>query len=331
MTFQIETALAGATGLEYTRSLSRNGFSQVTAVFSDKTDIYFARQQVNERLREARSTLPMGAEPRMGPISTGLGEIYMWSVAFRPKSGPGASEKEFGWRRDGSYLTPEGQKLTTDIAAGTNADLSIIGTRWLIDFVQQGIAEPLDGYITPEFKDRFIDTFLSPSVMEGKTYGLPIAASARSHQGGPSVCTRPLSAAHPILVGMNRPTAIRLIDGGARFIATNPDATGPTPSGVVPATGAVAALITKATGREPYVVGKPNPMMFRSALNKIGAHSEETGMIGDRMDTDIIAGMEAGLHTVLVLTGLTTEADVAKYPFRPNQILNGVHELVDQV
>lgn len=72
------------------------------------------------------------------------------------------------------------QKLTTDIAAGTNADLSIIGTRWLIDFVQQGIAEPLDGYITPEFKDRFIDTFLSPSVMEGKTYGLPIAASARA-------------------------------------------------------------------------------------------------------------------------------------------------------
>jgi multiple sugar transport system substrate-binding protein len=72
------------------------------------------------------------------------------------------------------------QKLTTDIAAGTNADLAIIGTRWLIDFVQQGIAEPLDGYITPEFKDRFIDTFLSPSVMEGKTYGLPIAASARA-------------------------------------------------------------------------------------------------------------------------------------------------------
>ena len=125
--------------------------------------------------------------------------------------------------------------------------------------------------------------------------------------------------------------AIRLIDGGARFIVTNPDATGPSADGPLPATGAIAALITKATGRDPYVVGKPNPMMFRSAMRRIEAHSETTAMIGDRMDTDIVAGMEAGLHTVLVLTGLTTEADVATYPFRPNQILNGVHELVDQI
>ncbi len=115
VTFQIETALAGTTGLEYTRSLSRNGFSQVTAVFTDKTDIYFARQQVNERLREARAALPAGIEPRMGPVSTGLGEIYMWTVAFGPKPGPGVSERPFGWRSDGSYLTPEGQALTTDV------------------------------------------------------------------------------------------------------------------------------------------------------------------------------------------------------------------------
>ena len=115
VTFQIETALAGTTGLEYTRSLSRNGFSQVTAVFTDKTDIYFARQQVNERLREARAALPAGVEPRMGPVSTGLGEIYMWTVAFGPKPASGAAERPFGWRNDGSYLTPEGQKLTTDI------------------------------------------------------------------------------------------------------------------------------------------------------------------------------------------------------------------------
>ena len=72
------------------------------------------------------------------------------------------------------------QKLTTDISAGANADLSIIGTRWLLDFVSQGIVEPLDGYVTPEFKGRFIETFLTPSVMDGKTYGLPIAASARA-------------------------------------------------------------------------------------------------------------------------------------------------------
>ncbi|MFV0281174.1 MAG: efflux RND transporter permease subunit [Rhodoblastus sp.] len=115
ITFQIETALAGTTGLEYTRSLSRNGFSQVTAVFTDKTNIYFARQQVNERLREARASLPAGVEPRMGPISTGLGEIYMWTVAFGPKPAPDAAEADFGWRRDGSYLTPEGHKLVTEI------------------------------------------------------------------------------------------------------------------------------------------------------------------------------------------------------------------------
>jgi NagD protein len=123
--------------------------------------------------------------------------------------------------------------------------------------------------------------------------------------------------------------AIRLINAGARFIATNPDATGPSAEGPMPATGAVAALITKATGKEPYVVGKPNPMMFRSALNKIGAHSENTGMIGDRMDTDIIAGIEAGLHTVLVLTGISDAAEIERYPFRPDEVLNSVADLVD--
>jgi NagD protein len=123
--------------------------------------------------------------------------------------------------------------------------------------------------------------------------------------------------------------AIRLINNGSRFIATNPDATGPSADGVLPATGSVAALISKATGREPYIVGKPNPMMFRSAMNKINAHSESTGMIGDRMDTDIVAGIEAGLHTVLVLTGIADEAEIAKYPFRPNEILNSIADLLE--
>ncbi|WEO77027.1 HAD-IIA family hydrolase [Cryobacterium sp. SO2] len=122
--------------------------------------------------------------------------------------------------------------------------------------------------------------------------------------------------------------AIRLLLKGARFIVTNPDATGPSAEGPMPATGAIAALITKATGMEPYVVGKPNPMMFRSAMNRIGAHSENTGMIGDRMDTDIVAGIEAGLHTVLVLTGISDPAEVARYPFRPDEILDGVHQLL---
>ena len=125
--------------------------------------------------------------------------------------------------------------------------------------------------------------------------------------------------------------AIRLIDAGARFIITNPDATGPSTDGVLPATGAIAALISEATQRKPYVVGKPNPMMFRSALNRLGVHSEHTGMIGDRMDTDIVAGMEAGLHTVLVLTGISTRESVKRFPFRPSEIVAGVHELVGEV
>jgi NagD protein len=122
--------------------------------------------------------------------------------------------------------------------------------------------------------------------------------------------------------------AIRLINDGARFIATNPDQTGPSAEGALPATGSVAALITKATGKEPYVVGKPNPMMFRSAMNKIGAHSENTGMIGDRMDTDILAGIEAGLHTILVLSGISDRAEIDRYPFRPDEVLDSVADLL---
>ncbi len=117
VTFPVETALAGIPGLESTRSISRNGFSQVTAVFHDDVDIYFARQQVNERLTEAKETLPQGAEPVMGAISTGLGEIYMWTVAYTHPKGQGATIKdgEPGWQSDGSYLTPEGHKLKGDV------------------------------------------------------------------------------------------------------------------------------------------------------------------------------------------------------------------------
>ena len=125
--------------------------------------------------------------------------------------------------------------------------------------------------------------------------------------------------------------AIRLILAGARFIATNPDATGPSTEGPMPATGSVAALITKATGRDPYFVGKPNPMMFRSALNRIEAHSESTVMVGDRMDTDVVAGIEAGLDTILVLTGSTTLGDVENYPYRPGRILQSIADAVDLV
>src|SRR3954449_2918868 len=145
--------------------------------------------------------------------------------------------------------------------------------------------------------------------------------------------------------------AIRLIVNGARFIATNPDPTGPspegplpatgsgagpisrapggrTPEGPLPATGSVAALISRATGVLPYYVGKPNPLMMRSALNAIDAHSETTAMIGDRMDTDVVSGLEAGLETILVLTGISTRESAERYPYRPSRIVESVADLV---
>ena len=126
-------------------------------------------------------------------------------------------------------------------------------------------------------------------------------------------------------------TAIRLIEGGARFIATNPDPTGPSTAGPIPATGSVAALITRATQVEPYFVGKPNPLMMRSALNRIDAHSESTVMVGDRMDTDIVSGLEAGLRTILVLTGSTRPDAVERFPYRPTHIRDSVADLIDLV
>jgi NagD protein len=125
--------------------------------------------------------------------------------------------------------------------------------------------------------------------------------------------------------------AIRLVGAGARFIATNPDPTGPAPDGPLPATGSVAALISRATGVEPYYVGKPNPLMMRSALNAIEAHSESTAMIGDRMDTDIVSGLEAGLHTILVLSGVATREAAERFPYRASRIVESVADLVEEV
>src|SRR5580658_1065211 len=113
VTFPIEVALAGIPGLENTWSFSRNGFAQITAVFSDKTDIYFARQQVAERLTSSKANLPPNVDVSMGPISTGLGEVYWWSVEYIPP-GEGAPVRDGdpGWQNDGAYLTPEGERLT---------------------------------------------------------------------------------------------------------------------------------------------------------------------------------------------------------------------------
>jgi NagD protein len=121
--------------------------------------------------------------------------------------------------------------------------------------------------------------------------------------------------------------AVRLIEEGARFIATNPDVSGPSEQGTVPACGAMAALIEKATGKAPFFVGKPNPWMMRSALNYLDVHSEDTAMVGDRMDTDIVSGVESGMRTILVLTGVTRQSDVDNYPYQPTWIVDSVADI----
>ena len=121
--------------------------------------------------------------------------------------------------------------------------------------------------------------------------------------------------------------AIRLIQDGARFIATNPDVSGITETGITPACGAMAALIEKATGVAPFFIGKPNPLMMRMALNFLDAHSEETVMVGDRMDTDIIAGVTSGMDTILVLSGVTKEQDIHHFPYQPTHILESIKDI----
>ena len=121
--------------------------------------------------------------------------------------------------------------------------------------------------------------------------------------------------------------AIRLVSQGAHFIATNPDPAGPAEDGMVPACGAMAALIERASGVNPFFVGKPNPLMMRLALNYLGAHSEHTVMIGDRMDTDIVTGLESGMETILVLSGVTREEDVRRFPYQPTQIVKTIGDI----
>jgi len=121
--------------------------------------------------------------------------------------------------------------------------------------------------------------------------------------------------------------AIRLVAAGAHFIATNPDPAGPGEGGLVPGCGAMAALIKEASGVSPFFVGKPNPLMMRTALNYLDVHSEDTVMVGDRMETDIIAGVESGMETILVLTGVTGREGVARYPYQPTRIVMSVAEI----
>ncbi|MBE6757144.1 MAG: HAD family hydrolase [Ruminococcaceae bacterium] len=122
--------------------------------------------------------------------------------------------------------------------------------------------------------------------------------------------------------------AIELVNRGAKLIGTNPDITGPTERGVMPATGALIAPIEIATGKKAYFVGKPNPLMLRHGLRKLDCHSEEIAFIGDRMDTDIIAGIESNIDTVLVLSGVTAREDIDRFPYRPKYVFNGVGDLL---
>ena len=125
--------------------------------------------------------------------------------------------------------------------------------------------------------------------------------------------------------------AIELVNKGAKLIGTNPDITGPTTAGIMPATGALIAPIEIATDRKAYFVGKPNPLMLRHGLRRLGCHSEEIAFIGDRMDTDIIAGIESNVDTVLVLSGVTAKEDIDKFPYRPKYVLGGVGDIVNEV
>lgn len=122
-------------------------------------------------------------------------------------------------------------------------------------------------------------------------------------------------------------TAVRLVQNGAHFLATNPDASGPGEGGTVPACGALAAFVEKASGVSPYFIGKPNPLMMRTALNYLDVHSEDTIMVGDNMATDIIGGVESGMATILVLSGVTSRADIARFPYQPTMVVDSVADI----
>ena len=122
--------------------------------------------------------------------------------------------------------------------------------------------------------------------------------------------------------------AIELVNKGAKLIGTNPDISGPTERGVMPATGALISPIEMATGKKAYFVGKPNPLMLRHGMNRLKCHSEDIAFIGDRMDTDIIAGIESNVDTILVLSGMTSKEDIKNFPYRPKYVLNGVGDII---
>ncbi|MCC7349334.1 MAG: CusA/CzcA family heavy metal efflux RND transporter [Phycisphaerales bacterium] len=171
VTYPVETALAGISGLKQTRSISRNGFSQVTAVFDDGVDLYFARQQVAERLASARDQLPAGAQPQMGPITTGLGEVYMWAVQFEHPQGVGAAVRDgqAGWQSDGSYLTVEGERLKSDVE---RASYLRTVQDWIIRPQLKGIQDVADIDAIGGYVKQY---HVTPDPMKLVSYGLSFA------------------------------------------------------------------------------------------------------------------------------------------------------------
>ena len=125
--------------------------------------------------------------------------------------------------------------------------------------------------------------------------------------------------------------AIALVNKGAKLIGTNPDTTGPTEQGIMPATGALISPIEIATGKKAYFVGKPNPLMLRHALKRINCHSADIALVGDRMDTDIIAGIESNMDTILVLSGVTSREEIQNFPYRPKYVYESVNELINLI
>ncbi|MDE1917369.1 MAG: CusA/CzcA family heavy metal efflux RND transporter [Sphingomonadales bacterium] len=174
VTFPVETALAGIRGLTMTRSFSRNGFSQVTAVFTDATDIYFARQQVSERLNQAKDSFPAGVQPTLSPLSTGLGEIFFYSIAFRHPDGKGAAivNGKAGWQSDGSYLTPEGERLTTELEKAAYL-------RTVQDWIIRPQMRNIEGVAGVDSNGGYVKQYLvEPNLTALTTYGLSITELA---------------------------------------------------------------------------------------------------------------------------------------------------------
>ncbi len=290
VTFPVETALAGIPGLEHTRSLSRNGFSQVTAVFTDSTDIYFARQQVNERLIEVRESLPADAEPHMGAISTGLGEIYMWTVGFDHPDGEGAMvvDGKPGWQSDGSYLTPERESLR-----GATAQAAYLRT--VQDWIIRPQLKGLPGIAGIDAIGGFAKQYhVQPDPLKLMSFGITFDAIIHAlernnvstgagyveHHGESYVVRAAGRLTHPeeigaIVVGESHGAPIRIRDVASTTI------------GRELRTGAAGE-----NGRE-VVVG--------TALMLIGANSREVSDLVDRKFPEIRRSLPPDVHAKTVL------------------------------